>query len=193
MIRAAPPAIEASLELARRLDDPVLIGIALTSASEEYPADIEPARTRTRSAPSSPPSAAKHGLPVHMVASHILAVNAAGAALDLAEARRHIATVRELSRTYELRQAAFIAEALEAMVAFMTGDMERAEQMYAAAHETQLNRGTVDAGAAWLLVRVTLRFNQGRLGELVDELRAAYAHRVAGAGPPAGACARGGR
>ena len=38
------PAIEASLALARELGDPVLIGIALTSASEEYPADIAPDR-----------------------------------------------------------------------------------------------------------------------------------------------------
>ncbi len=168
------PAIDASLELARELDDPVLIGIALTSASEEFPADIRPDR-RNEIRAELATIGAKYGLPVHMVAAHILAVNAAGAELDLAEARRHIATVRELSRTYELRQATFIAEALDAMVTLINGDLDRAEQMYAAAHETQLNRGTVDAGAAWLLVRVTLRFNQGRLGELADELRAAYA------------------
>ena len=38
-----------------------------------------------------------------------------------------------------------------------------------------VQRGTVDAGAAWLVVRWTLRFTQGRLGELVDQLGRGYA------------------
>jgi DNA-binding SARP family transcriptional activator len=167
------PAIEASLRLARELGDPVLIGIALTSATEEYPADIRTDRREENRAELAA-IGAEHGLPVHMVAAHILGVNSAAAELDLAEAHRHTELVREMARTYELRQAGFIAEALDAMQTVMSGDIDRAEQMFAAAHATQMNRGTVDAGAAWLLARVMLRYNQGRLGELVDELRAAY-------------------
>jgi DNA-binding SARP family transcriptional activator len=166
-------AIEGAQQLARRLGDHVLIALSLMSATEEYPADIRPEQ-RDRMRGELALIAAAHEMPVYIVATHLLAVNAAASALDLAEAHRQVELGRELASGYELRQAVFLVDVLDAMLTLMSGDIDRAEQMYAAAHETQLRRGTVDAGAAWLLVRVALRYNQGRLAELVDELRWGY-------------------
>ena len=67
----------------------------------------------------------------------------------------------------------------------------RPRQQYETAMATQLARGTVDAGAALLLVQSTLRWTQGRLGELVPALERAYARGHRRARAPARVRARG--
>src|SRR3954447_14499366 len=113
-------------------------------------------------------------LPAFEVAGHLLACNQAKVDLDLTEARRQVDQVRFLSRRYQLPQGMFIADVLTAMLTHIEGDPDAAEQLYVAAISTQVARGTVDAGAALLLVMSTLRYTQGRLGDLVPELERVY-------------------
>jgi DNA-binding SARP family transcriptional activator len=162
-----------ALDLAHRLGIPELIAMALMSSSEEYSVDLEQERREAIRAELTT-LAAEHQLPVYRVGAHLLAVNRAAYDLDLTEARRHSEQAREIARAYQLRQGAFVADVVDAMLTFMAGDVEQAEELYRAGYETQLSRGTVDAGAAFLLARTTLRYAQGRLDEMVDELRWAY-------------------
>jgi tetratricopeptide (TPR) repeat protein len=145
----------------------------LLAAAEEFPADLEPQRRESILTELS--ELADHeDLPVYRVAALILTVNRAAYDLDLDEARRLNREVHELAHAYQLRQATFLADALEAMLTLMSGDVERAEALYLQAYDSQLTRGTVDAGPAMLLVRTILLYARGRLGEMVDELAWAY-------------------
>jgi DNA-binding SARP family transcriptional activator len=166
-------AFREALERAHELGDPVLTAMTLLSGAEEFPPDIE-AERREPILAEMMELTERHQLPVYRSAALMLSVNKAAWDLDLDEARRRNAQVHELVRTYQLRQGTFLSDALDAMLTLMSGDVARAERLYLQAYESQLARGTVDANAAMLLVRWTLRYAQGRLGEMVDELGWAY-------------------
>lgn len=168
------PSFDEALRLAREVDDPELIGMALGAILDEYPADIEVERNDFVTQQMLELGAANKDLPAFEVAGHLLACNRAKVVLDLDEAHRQVEQVRMLSRRYQLPQGLFVADVETALLTHLEGDADAAEQLYEAAMGTQLTRGTVDAAAALLLVMSTVRYTQGRLGELVPELERAY-------------------
>jgi DNA-binding SARP family transcriptional activator len=168
------PSFDEALRLAQEVNDPELIGMALGAIVDEYPADIEPERNSFVTEKMLELGAANKDLPAFEVAGHLLACNRAKLDLDLAEAHRQVDMVRMLSRRYQLPQGLFVADVEAALLTHLEGDADAAEQLYVAAMGTQLTRGTVDAEAALLLVMSTVRYTQGRLGELVPALERAY-------------------
>jgi hypothetical protein len=71
---------------------------------------------------------------------------------------------------------------MSAMVEHMAGDLDLADQFYLDAFGPQLRRGTVDAVGGYLLARATVRYTQGRLPEMLDELRGIYENAIPAAG-----------
>jgi tetratricopeptide (TPR) repeat protein len=166
----AEGAFAEALDLAHELGDPILVGMALWGGAEIYPPDLHPRRRQAICAEIEQ-LGAKHELPVFQVLGHVLRVNSAWVRVDIDEARRYTERAGALSRQFQLQQGRFIAAVLEAMLAHASGDLDRAERLYQAEFEEQRGAGTVDAEAAMLLALATIRYSEGRLGELVDELR----------------------
>jgi tetratricopeptide (TPR) repeat protein len=166
----AEEAFTEALDLARTLGDPTLIGMALWGGVEIYPPDLHPVE-REAIRLELEQLCAEHDLPVFHALRDVLGVNAAWVRLDLDEARRYTDAAAAVARRFQLRQGEFIATVLRATLEHASGDLDRAERLYEREFEEQRGVGTVDAEGAMLLAIATLRFTQGRLAELVDELR----------------------
>lgn len=165
----AEPALLEALELARAVGDPELTALTLWSGGEVYLADLHPAqreaiRLELDRLLEDLPS------PVFHVLARVMAVNRACVELDIAAAREHNRAAQALARKYQLRQGVFITTVLDAMLAHLGGDLDRAEAMFVQEFEAHRLRGTVDADAALLLSLVTVRYSQGRLPELVEQM-----------------------
>jgi tetratricopeptide (TPR) repeat protein len=178
--RTEPAYLEAR-ELAYRLGDPDLIGMALWAGGEVYLPEMHPEQ-RDAVARDIQRLGDEHDLPVYQVLGHVVAVNSALVRLDVDSARWHGEQAALLSRKFQLRQGAFMANVLVAMVAHASGDVDTAARMYQDEFEEQRRLGSVDADAAHLLAMTTVRYTQGRLGELVDDLRVVYEDAVPAVG-----------
>jgi DNA-binding SARP family transcriptional activator len=170
--RTEPAYLEAR-GLAYRLGDPNLIGMALWAGGEVYLPDLHPDQ-RTEIAEEIQRLGDQYDLPVYQVLGHVVAVNSATHRLDVESAQWHAERASVLSRKFQLRQGNFIAKVLTAMIRHMSGDPEGAAAMYQAEFDEQRGLGSVDADAALLLALTTVRYTQGRLGELVEDLRTVY-------------------
>jgi tetratricopeptide (TPR) repeat protein len=170
--RTEPAYVEAR-EIAYRLDDPVLIGMALWAGGEVYLPDRNPAE-RQAIVREVRALADRSELPVFQVLAHIITAYGLGVELRFDEARWEVEQAAVLSRKFQLRQGTFIANVMLAEYELVTGDAERAAGMYVEEFEYQRSVGSVDAGAALLLGLTMVRFAQGRLDELLPELRAGY-------------------
>ncbi|HVU92322.1 MAG TPA: AAA family ATPase, partial [Jatrophihabitans sp.] len=178
--RTEPAFLEAR-DLARRTGDPAVLGLALWAGGEVYQADRHPAE-RDRIVAEIQQLAAESQLPVFEVLAHVVAVYSLNVRLRFDEARAHAEQAGRLSRKYQLRQGAFIANVLLAMIEHATGDPETAARRYQEEFERQRGVGSVDADAALLLALTTVRYTQGRLAELVDALRVTYREAVPAVG-----------
>jgi tetratricopeptide (TPR) repeat protein len=116
------------------------------------------------------------------VLGHVVAVYSLNVRLRFDEARHHAEQAALLSRKYQLRQGVFIANVLLAMIEHATGDPEAAARRYQEEFEQQRGVGSVDADAALLLALTTVRYTQGRLAELIDDLRITYREVVPAVG-----------
>jgi DNA-binding SARP family transcriptional activator/tetratricopeptide (TPR) repeat protein len=179
--RRCEAAFHEAVALARTIGDPRLIGMALVGGSEEFPADTRPAE-RDAIVTELEALGAEHQLPVFIFFAQVLQVNRAAVDCNVDDARRQNASARAAARKYQLRQGVFLTDVLDAMLAHMAGDLDECEQMYLAAFETQLSRGTMDASSALLLAMLTVRFTQGRLSEMVDQLRWGYENSLPAVG-----------
>jgi tetratricopeptide (TPR) repeat protein len=116
----------------------------------------------------------EYDLPVFQVLGHVVAVYSLNVRLEWADARWHAEQAGLLARKFQLRQGIFISNVLLAMIEHATGDPEKAAHAYQDAFEAQRSVGSVDADAALLLALTTVRASQGRLAELIGDLRLAY-------------------
>jgi len=97
---------------------------------------------------------------------HFGAAQVAGARVDLAGVREHIDHAGALVEQYRWRQSGGIVAMNPGMLAYVTGDLDLAEQLYGQGVELIRQTGALDAegiaGVAWVTMRVT----QGRIGDL---------------------------
>jgi DNA-binding SARP family transcriptional activator len=175
------PAFHQAVELARRIGDDELIGLALVAGSEVSSAELRPA-DRRQLTDDLAAVAARTNVPVFDLLVHTMEVSHCAMAADLDAAREHVAVVRSLARRFQLQQGTFLADILGAMVAHQSGDLDLADRLYLDAFGPQLRRGTVDAVGGYLLARATVRHTQGRLAEMRDELQAVYEQAIPAAG-----------
>jgi DNA-binding SARP family transcriptional activator len=170
--RTEPAYLEAR-EIAYRLGDPDLIGMSLWAGGEVYLTDLHPAE-REEIAHEIQRIGDEFEMPVYQVLGHIVGVTSALVRVDIPDALRHNALGKQASRAFQLRLGSFMSNVLGAQLAHVTGDLDRAEETYVREFEDQRSVGSVDADAALLLALTTVRYSQGRLGELVDDLRTMY-------------------
>jgi tetratricopeptide (TPR) repeat protein len=170
--RTEPAYLEAR-ELAYRLGRPNLIGMALWAGGEVYLPELHPDQ-RTEIVEEIQRLGDEYDLPVYQVLGHVVAVNSATHRLDIDSAQWHADRAAVLSRKFQLRQGNFIAKVLMAMIRHMSGDPEGAAEMYRAEFEEQRGIGSVDADGALLLALTMVRYTQGRLAELLDDLHTFY-------------------
>ena len=163
------PAFRQALELAHRIGEDELIGLALVAGTEVSSAELQPDR-RVELIAELRAVASRIHVPAFEVIVHSMQASSCEMANDLAGARTHVAEVARLSRQYQLQQGTFLADIYSAVIALQSGELDEAERRYLDAFGPQLRRGTVDAAGGYLLARTTVRFLQGRLPELLDEL-----------------------
>ena len=163
-----------------------LIGMASAPRIEEFPADTTRARRRARAAL------------IDSAGDRVRRIS------DLAGRRAHdgVQPRRRPSSTWprrtatstrcarcrggtSCRRASSSPTSSDAMLDHIEAMPDRADELLPHAYGTQINRGTVDAGAALLLATVTVRYSQGRLAELVPTARAGLRDSAAGAGTSA--------
>jgi hypothetical protein len=175
------PAAREALEIAHATGDPELVALALMAQAEVYLADVHPAEWG-RICTELSAHAERHHLVVFELLAHVLHVRSAFARLDLDAARAHLDSARRMARTYQLRQAMVVTVMIEAMLAHLTGDPDRAEHLYRSAHAAQRRANAVDADEQLTFALLTLRYTQGRLSEVETQLRALYEARLPAAG-----------
>jgi len=169
--RTEPAYLEAC-EIAERIGDPIVLGLAHWAGAELYHADLRPERRRAI-LEALRRVGDEHDLPVFQVVAYSSAVSSDLVELDLPRAHADLERAAELSRRFQLRQGTFICNVVRAMVTHATGDPDRAEKLYEAEFEEQIALGSVDIAAGRLIALTTVRYTQGRLAEMVDELRQA--------------------
>jgi len=167
--RTEPAYLEAC-EIAERIGNPIVLGLAHWAGAELYHADLRPERRRAI-LEALRRVGDEHDLPVFQVVAYSSAVSSDLVELDLPRAHADLERAAELSRRFQLRQGMFICNVVRAMVTHATGDPDRAEQLYEAEFEEQIALGSVDIAPGRLIALATLRYTQGRLAELVEDLR----------------------
>jgi len=178
--RTEPAYLEAR-DLATRLGDPILLGMALWAGGEVYLPDLHPAQ-REEIVTAIQRLGDAHDLPVFQVLGHVVGVNSALVRLDVDRARWHAEEAARISRPFQLRQGQFIANVLIAMVSHIAGDPDTAARMYETEFEHQRELGSVDAAAALVLALTTVRYTQGRLDEMIEPLRRVYGDELPAVG-----------
>ena len=167
--RAFAAATEAE-PLARRVGDPVLIGLVLHALGAVMIADLEPDR-RQRIARELIEIGVRSGLAVFALIGHLGAAQVAGARVDLDVAREQTELAGALVERYRWRQSRAIVAMNRGMLAHVAGDLEAAERLYAQGAELIRQGGALDADGIVALAWVTMRITQGRMGELESTLR----------------------
>ncbi len=175
------PAGREALRIAHTVGDPELVALALVAQAEFYLADVTP-HDWDRVVTELGEVAERHRLVVFELLAHVLQVRSACVRLDLDAAHRHHVVAARMARTYQLRQAIVVTTAIAAMLAHLGGDLDAAEERYREAHTLQVRADAVDADEQLVFALITVRYTQGRLGELVDQLQHLYASRVPAAG-----------
>lgn len=176
------PAAQEALRLARELDDPELLGLALAAHGEVWVADVH-RDERRELARELLEHARRHGLVVYEVLAHVMGVQSACTHLEIESAREHLDQARALARRYQLNQADVVTMFLDGEFAHLSGDLEGADAAYQRAYARQLSLRAVDADGQRLVATATVRFDQGRLPELLDVLTELYEQRLPSVGP----------
>jgi len=167
--RALDAATEAE-PLARRVGDPLLIGLALHALSGVMVADLEPDR-RQAIAEELIEIGGRPGLAVFALIGHLGAAQVAGARVDLQEAREQTERAGTLVERYRWRQSRAIVTMNRGMLAHISGDLDAAERLYAQGAELIRESRSVDADGIIAVAWMTMRITQGRVGELESTLR----------------------
>ncbi len=163
------------LSLARRTGDAETICKALFAAIAAYPFSRDNAECHAIRQELSDVAERHDLLSFQLVVAHF-DVQAAVTSGDVQPARRALDESIVLANKLELRWVNVVLNEYEGCLASMTGDLERAETIYRATVDLMRQSDPDSAAADITLAEAlfTLRFAQGRLGEIVDVVRVAY-------------------
>jgi DNA-binding SARP family transcriptional activator len=168
--RAAEAADEA-VALARQLDDPALLAMALGAAARVCDFEREVAR-RVELAEELRALATRDDLiPYRWLVEQILS-NAAGATGDVEGLRHRLETGLAIADKYQLKEPHAVMLCGQAMLAHVAGRFDEAERLYVEATAEMRRHGSLHAVAFRVLALVTIRTSQGRLGEFAVEAEA---------------------
>jgi tetratricopeptide (TPR) repeat protein len=165
-----------SLALARTLDDPALLAMALCGTARVFRYDVDVVE-RQAIGEELLELATRHGLlSYHWSALHILGTVAA-ARNDVQGVRDYLTRAVAIAEAYQMMEPLAIKLYGKAMLAHIAGHYDEAERCYLEATERLHRLGSLHALAFRTLALMTVRASQGRLGEFapqVEELAATY-------------------
>ena len=164
--RAAAAASEAE-QIARRLAEPMLIGLALHARSWVTPADENPDERRGIGAELQH-IGDRPGLAVFALLGHHMELQYRAVVLDPDGISQQIDQLDAMSRRYHWRQAESAVQMHRGFLSHLTGRLEEAEGAYLRAHELFRSSGALDAEGITALALLTVRLTQGREGELAS-------------------------
>jgi hypothetical protein len=167
--RATKAAHEAET-LARKVGDPVLIGLALHAMCEVTSAELETDIRFTISAELLRIGAAP-GLAVFALIGHHVLLGDCAIRLDFHGMAEQIDRLHDLVRMYRWRQAEGTIEMHRGLLAHLTGRLDEAEAYYAKGGDLLRASGARDADGIVLLAFLSLRITQGRVAELWDAVQ----------------------
>ncbi len=162
--RAAAAASEAE-EIARRLGEPVLIGLALHARSSVMAAEEKPDERRLIGAELQQ-IGERPGLAVFALLGHHMELQYRAVVLDLDGISQQIDQLDAIVRRYHWRQAEAAVQMHRAFLAHLMGRLQEAEGGYLRAHELFGSSGALDADGITALALLTVRLSQQREGEL---------------------------
>ncbi|MEV7585371.1 BTAD domain-containing putative transcriptional regulator [Streptomyces erythrochromogenes] len=158
-----------AVELARRLGEPRLRGLTLTSLLRKVDGELEPAAYRELHLELAEVADVRER-PEYAWMDAYIAARIAAAGNDPAEMERCLVRADEIARRYGLQGAFAVARLRRPMVAMARGRFEEAEQDMAAAVEELRARGAVDLSGLAALGVGCMRLQQGRLAEMLPVL-----------------------
>ncbi len=145
------------------IGDPVLIGLSLHALCAVVSPELEPVE-RLEIGRELMAIGRQPGLAVFALIGHHSMVQVHGATGDHHAMARHIDDMQQLITQYRWRQAEGIVAMHRATIAHLTGRLDEAEAIYAAAAERIRSGGALDAEGIIMLAFMTLRITQGRAG-----------------------------
>ncbi len=137
---------ERAVAIARTLDDPLLLGLALCAAIEVTSLDDEP-EVRQGHAQELLDLAQSHGLVQFEAIAHTGLRSVACTFNDPAEAERHLRAEVALVERYQFGQIQDVAQMCRGFLAMVRGRFDEAAELYLAAGRSMARRGSVDAAA----------------------------------------------
>ncbi|MFF0218120.1 ATP-binding protein [Streptomyces vinaceus] len=162
-----------AVELARRMGEPRLRGLTLTSLLRRTDAELEPGAYLGLHTELAEVAAAQDGPEYSWMAAYT-AARIAAARNDPAEMERCLVRADEIARTYGLQGAFAVARLRRPMLAMARGRFDEAERALGEAVAELRERGAVDlSGLAGLAVGC-IRLQQGRLAEVLPVLLAVW-------------------
>ncbi len=156
-------------EIARRVGEPALIGLALHARSSVTLAEAGP-DARHRIGLELLEIGDRPGLAVYALIGHHICLQFFAVTLDINGMAREIDHLDELVRRYRWRQAEGTVQMHRALLAHMTGRLDDAEAAYLRADQLMRSSGALDVDGIMALAFLTLRITQGREAELVSVL-----------------------
>lgn len=163
------PYADEAERIARRLDDPVLLGLAL-HAKVSFIGPEHDAAQAARIGDELREIGGRPGLAVFALIGHYMAVRAAGIRGDHRTMARHVDQIEELVARYRWRQALGLLSMHRGAIAHIAGRLDESEAHYARGAESLRSSGALDAVGITTLAFLTLRMTQGRAAEFTDAL-----------------------
>ena len=163
------PYAEEAEAIARRLDDPVLLGLAL-HAKVSFIGPEHDAERAARIGDELREIGRRPGLAVFALIGHYMAVRAAGIRGDHRTMAGHVDQIEELVARYRWRQALGLLSMHRGAIAHIAGRLDESEAHYARGAESLRGSGALDAVGITTLAFLTLRMTQGRAAEFTDAL-----------------------
>jgi DNA-binding SARP family transcriptional activator/tetratricopeptide (TPR) repeat protein len=164
--RAADAAGEAE-EIARRVGDPLLIGLALHARSRVTLAEDDPGERR-RIGAELRDIGDRPGLAVFALIGHHIELQDRAVAIDLDGVAREIDDLDAIVVRYHWRQAEAAIQMHRAFLAHVIGRLDDAERAYLRAYELFRSSGALDAEGITALALLTVRLSQQREGEMAS-------------------------
>lgn len=162
-----------AVELARRVGEPRLRGLTLTSLLRRVDGELEPAAYAELHRELAEVAASQDSPEYAWMTSYI-AARIAAAHNDPAEMERCLVQADGIARTYELQGAFAVARLRDPMLAMARGRFEEAEQALGAGVAELRARGAVDLDGLAALAVGCIRLQQGRLAEVLPMLLAVW-------------------
>ncbi|MGH9002187.1 MAG: hypothetical protein ACRDYV_03575, partial [Acidimicrobiia bacterium] len=173
--RSNTSASNEALDLARRLEDPACLAHVILARCS---AIFEPATARERLENTEELLGVAAGLadPAVLAWAHIRRCIFATGLADLGEAARSLDQVRSLSRELGQPGLSWVAGYLGVAHTMVAGRLDRAEALALETRELGLGAGEPDAAMFYGGQRFYIRYDQGRLHELVERLAGTLEH-----------------